>query len=331
MKKYAKRYLSLALSFALVFAIPFAFTQEASAASKKGVKVYQPVQITETYNDGSVDTTTYVYDKNGFCTGLYYSSGSKRLSTYNKTGLVTSWTRYYKDGTVSSQGKNTIKKGKIAKEEYYDMDEGKLVLSSVTSYKYKKGKKSTETVTFPNSASTDILTYRSNGTRKKAIYSTKTDYDVVTYDKKGNITSYVSKDLATGKIYKDQYKNTYKKGKLVKRVATYVDTDGKVSQGGTTTYSYKKGKLAKTVYTYTSTFDGGTYTDTTTTLYTFNKAGLLTRKVRTTVEVSPSKTTTSTKTTTIKYKKIKVPKKAKKNIKETMLEFTESFLPIQMR
>ena len=131
-----------------------------------------------------------------------------------------------------------------------------------------------------------------------------------------------------GKTYT---KNTYKKGKLVKRVATYVDSDGKVYQGGTTTYSYKKGRLAKTVYTYTSTFSDGTYTDSTTTLYTYNKAGLLTKRVRTTVEVSPGKTSTSSRTTTIKYKKIKVPKKAKKNIKAFMQDFTDSFLPIQVR
>ena len=331
MKKYAKRYLSLALTFALVFAIPFAFTQEASAASKKGVKVYQPVQVTETYSDGDVDTTTYVYDKNGFNTERYYSSGSKIIYAYNKSGLVKAWTRYYKDGKVSSQGKNAIKKGKIATEEYYNVDEGKLALYSTTSYKYKKGKKSSETISYPNSGTRNVLTYRAKEIRKKAVYSSKYYYDVVTYDKKGNITSYVSKNLETGKTSKDTYKNTYKKGKLVKRVATYVDSDGKVYQGGTTTYSYKKGRLAKTVYTYTSTFSDGTYTDSTTTLYTYNKAGLLTKRVRTTVEVSPSKTSTSSRTTTIKYKKIKVPKKAKKNIKAFMQDFTDSFLPIQVR
>ena len=91
MKKYVKRYLSLVLTFTLVFAIPFAFTQEASAASKKTKYVTTSNTITYKNSDGSIgstSTTNITYFKNGLAKTITYSDGSKTVYTRNKKGYI---------------------------------------------------------------------------------------------------------------------------------------------------------------------------------------------------------------------------------------------------
>lgn len=323
MKSYFKRITAMMLTFALVFTIPFAFTQEASAASKKKVKVYQPVQVTTSYSNGTVEITNYIYNENGFCSEISDNHTKvKTLYTYNKAGLVTASMQYNDRGTLLNQCKNTIKKGKIVREEKFTVSGGKATPWITTTYKYKKGKKSKETVV--STSSQTVSTFKANGNLKKKVITYNGRNNVYTYDKKGNLKSVGSNAPNSTKT---KFKNKYKNGKLVKTTETYVTPDGKTYQGYIYTYSYKKGKLAKAVKAHNWTENGINNTDTTITEYEFNKAGLLTKVVTTHIEKNKSTDTKYTNVMTIKYKKIAVDKKAKKNIKEEVKEFSDSYLP----
>ena len=150
MKKHVKRYLSLALTFALVFAIPFAFTQEASAASKKSgkVTVYKVTSeaTTTNYSDGTKATSSskYTYNKKGFMTKNIYSSSDgyyfKDVYKYNGKGYMTSSKTYNKKGKLTNLTKVTMKKGKPSVRKYYTVKgkKKKLTYQEKLIYKGKK-------------------------------------------------------------------------------------------------------------------------------------------------------------------------------------------------
>ena len=327
MKSYTKNIIAMMLSITLVFTIPLIFTQEASAAST-GTKLYRPVKVV--YKDSSGvtnDKITYKYNKKGLCSEVT-DSDHKSVYTYNKKGLVKSWKNYDKDGKQFAKAKNVIKNGKVAATEYYNLVNGNAVLDNTTTYKYKNGKKSTETMVLSDGNAKHVITYRANGTKKKDVYSTLHHTEKETYDKQGNSTSRVYNSADRNYIRQTSYKNTYKKGKLVKKTYTQTDPDGTVYEKGKITYTYKKGRLAKSVFTADPANKAYTYVAKETVKYTYNKAGLLTKKVRKTVEKSPTEGTLSrTQTITIKYKKLKVDKKVKKAVTEAAEEFAKRYMP----
>ena len=270
MKKYVKRYLALVLTFALVFAIPFAFTQEASAASKKSKKqtLYFVTKsaTTSKASDGTVskyiEKTTYnkkhLVTKNTWSEG---KDGGKTAYKYNKKGYVTSVKRYNKKGKLTE--KATIKcnkKGLPVTAKWYTVN----------------GKKST-------------LIYS-----KKLYYKGKRVIKYVWYDyeaKEGG-TEVIGNYEAPGNDGYEGNAKYDKKGRIIED--SWTDTDKETEDGVTITYKdtsvtkyyYKKSdtqayKYVNT-YTYTTSYSDG----------------------------RPSVTTKSTSTTNLKYKKYKMSNKA---------------------
>ena len=257
MKKYVKRYLALILTFALVISVPFAaFTQKASAASKKTKYVVtQETRIAK--EEGENVTTVYnmQYYKNGLLKARIYKSGSKTVYIRNKKGYITTVNEYDSKGKLEDTWGYTYKydkKGNAISQTDYYYDNGVKKIGSTTKFKNYK-----------------------NGKIKKETY-VDGDYSwIVTYNKKGDVTSEVDK----GKTYSYTYKYKYKydkKGNPVKVVRTYSgkDSEGSESSVTTTTYKYKYDKhknVKKAVITKVYKSSNYTYTDTTTELYKYKK------------------------------------------------------------
>lgn len=257
MKKQVKRYFALALTFALVFAIPFAFTQEASAASKK--TKYVVTSETITYSSGTTYTTKYTYFKNGLLKSRTSTTGSQMIYTRNKKGDITSYKMKTSGGeNIYASYKYEYNKKGLPVKQYEYSEYNKLVSTYNNSfYKSGKQKESVETLSDGNSTLTykynkkgdpTLIRYSSGGYVTQATYSYK-------YDKKGNPVKAVSVDdvIDGGATEKSTttttYKYKYDKKKNIKRaditeVTTY--NDGKTrTSSRTITYKYKKVKVAK--------------------------------------------------------------------------------------
>lgn len=328
MKKITKRYLSVLLTFALVLALPLAATQEANAAS--GSKINQPVQITTTYTnwwgDNSTDTTVFVYNKKGLATQAVDNYGNKTVYTYSKKGIVKTEQYFDKTGALTGERVNTIKGNKIRKSDNYTVKNGQKVLSSTTTYKYKKGKIAKETRVSADGTSTAIKTYKKGIIASYISLNTaENESSKTVFDKHGNKTSEAYTDAEGTGTY--NYKNVYKKGKLVQRIATYTDEKGVVTPESTYAYSYtKKGKLKSVVEAYADS----TSSRTTTTQYAYTKSGLVKGVVETIVEKDSEEGTTETRSysQSISYKKVKVKSKFRKEVKKSLKkEFFEDYMP----
>lgn len=327
MKKFAQKYLALVLTFALVIAIPFAFTQDASAKSK-GSKVYVPTKVMYTWNNGynvGSETTTYGYDKNGNNVETVnvdedYTSVVER--TFDKKGNVETWKRYNKNGALTNEGKNTIKKGKIIVSDNYYVVDGKSEISSETVYTYKKGKVSVEKTTYTD-GSTSTAAYRSNGKLASIVSVDGGNTYVRRYDKKGNIVSAIDV-YSNGTSETWSYTNTYKKGKLKTVAAKYTDEKGVTTDQYTSVYYYKKGKVAKDIRTSAPEKDGSY--GVTTTVYTYGKGGVIninSKDVYYDYNYGPS---TYESNTAIVYQKVKANSKNKKAVKKFAKDFQENYV-----
>lgn len=257
MKKHMKRYLALAITFALIIAVPFtAFTQEASAASKKTKYVVTSQTRTRTDENGKpvTETVKYQYDKNGLSKAVIYQDGDKRTYTRNKKGYVTT-------------------------TKYYDT---KGQLDSVTNYTYKYDKKGNavqQTVINVNGGVKTVegtykMTNYKNGKVKKEVY-TSADGSIsstTTYNKKGDWTGWINK--GTNYLYVDKFTYKYdKKNNPVKCVDTYtMQESGETSSSAiTTTYKYKYDKHKNiTTAVITRIYSDGS-TDTETLTYKYKK------------------------------------------------------------
>ena len=263
MKKHVKRYLSLALTFALVFAIPFAFTQEASAASKKSgkVTVYKVTSeaTTTNYSDGTKATSSskYTYNKKGFMTKNIYSSSDgyyfKDVYKYNGKGYMTSSKTYNKKGKLTNLTKVTMKKGKPSVRKYYTVKgkKKKLTYQEKLIYKGKKLVKIEWKDLIEKTKGSYSMT--DNGSAPANTGNTK-------FDEHGNIVEEINTDTDTydGVTYTYTYKTVNKytydsAGNILKKESTETTTtvasDGsKMDPSVTTsvsTYKYKKMKIAK--------------------------------------------------------------------------------------
>ena len=255
MKKNTKRYLSLLLTLALVLTIPFAFTQEASAASKKGKTKYVVTSTTRISED-EIFTYKCNYYKNGLIKEEVFSDSSKNVFSRNKKGYMTAFTEYNAKGERGYAESFTYqynKKGQPAKKTIY-----------IVSHNENGG--------------TESFTYYKNGKLKKSVYqSPEGDYSyTVTFNKKGHVTSTVSK--GQGSLYVEKYSYKYdKKGNPTKIVSTETWNESGNSGSSTKTekykYKYDKHKnIKQAVITTTGTNDSGKpYKDVTTYKYKYKK------------------------------------------------------------
>ena len=273
MKKYVKRYLSLMLTLALVISIPFAFTQEASAASKKGKTKYvvkSEANVQKNENNTNVSTTEkYEYYKNGLLKSKTDSEGSKEIFKRNKKGYVIQKLRYDEKGQLSGWSENTYKynkKGLPIKMNVYDVSEGKKELSYSVAYTYyKKGALKKEVITYPEGGS-ETTVFNKKGNITDRIYSDKNYTSIkkhaLKYDKNGNLINDTNnitwKDgTYTGsKIVTESFRYTYGKKKTIKRsvntVVVKYDTGETETEVSTTQFTYKKAKVPKK---YTKVFN----------------------------------------------------------------------------
>ncbi len=273
MKKHVKCIMALVLTFALVLAIPFAFTQEASAASKKAKKttMYLTTQMTNTSKDENGKTKKmvkkYTYNSKGFMTKETWKEGKdngKTLYKYNKKGYVKS-VKSYSKGKLES--KTTVKMNKNG------------MPAVVKTYQVKGKKKHTYTYNFVYSGKELIkINYKDIQEKKSGTINLKgepapsesAETEVVTdntnnvkYDKKGRIIEETYSDtfsevndqgVTETTVFSNVWKYTYNKaGKITKEkvntTSTLTYSDGTaaktVKTSDTYTYKYKKKKLAK--------------------------------------------------------------------------------------
>ena len=222
--------------------------QTAQAAKKKTVYV-----LTKTYTKGvKKPNIEYKYNKTGLLKsysrmggmvrGQYKYDKKNRLTryrrslnewttfdySYNKKNQITGINGYYtriKDGKFAYDGLKTTYeyngKGQIVKEtttgEVYDYEAEKTVDAVYTIQYTYNGK--------------GLLTQRKETVQ---MTNTMTGTWKLTYDKKGNLTRYEDDNGVT------TFANTYKSGRLTKRVTTYYDGT-KVTE----TYQYKKMSVKK--------------------------------------------------------------------------------------
>lgn len=256
MKKTIKRLFAVVLA-ALFIAVSFTDT---AFAAKKTVKYYMWEKSKNyRYIDGNwvIDNEQeYSYKKNG---DLKYDA----YCYYN----------YDYETKVNE-------KGPLIKSVYSTKKK------KTTTKHYSDGKYTGKSVYTSGSKKSTSKSYDANG---KLYYSS-----VDTYDKHGNIIKSVSK--VDGKTYTTKFKNTYKKGRLVKAVAS-----GSEGSKSTSTYSYYSDGTTKK-YTYKS--DSNNY------FYSYDKKGRITKyvsdsdysKTETTYEYKGKKSITNKMTEKVTYK-----------------------------
>ncbi len=268
MKKAYRRLMSVMLIFTLVLAIPFAFTQEASAASKKTKYVItkETHQYTE---DGKkkTDVTTYTYNKKGLCTSVRYGK-TKIKYTRNKKGYISTEKMYTTKGKLLrtyTYSYKYNKKGLATREKKYLLTTTrkgkKKELKFDTDFTYHKNKRvKSANITNRESYSYEFIRYdKKKGMTYDQVFWDDDEYfketHKLTYDK----TGHVIKDVATNNYYLESdvfttvttktYKNTYDKHKNVKKsivTITVKDSDGDTSTSKEVyTYKYKKVKVPK--------------------------------------------------------------------------------------
>ena len=286
---------SLAVVMAIVVAMAFSFVpaENTYAASKK--TVYRIVSSTYTaeYSKDDVEkwTSKYTYDKRGLLkkstTNNPYMGYSKINYKRNKKGALTNEKAYKGKKLVSETKYKLNKKGLPTKETEYDHSGDITTVSSVTKNTYY-GNGNLKKVVYTNKEDGSTYTdyFRKNGTIKKSVSKGESDSSTTTFDKKGyQIKQVYSYDIGGDKVSGTRtYKNKYnKKGNLIKQTETdkYTSSNsGKKTDVTTTTFKYKYDKHGNIVKeTQKSVYDDGEYKST------------------------------STYTSTYKYKKFKVDKK----------------------
>ena len=278
-KKYFKRIVSLVLALAVFVMFPMAFTQEAQAASTKTFYVTTSATHTYKYADGNTNTYKYKYtrDKNGLLTKSTSDDGYT-VYTRNSKGYATK-AKYYEDKKLSETDTYVYTwygNGLPKTEKCYAKTVGgkkKLVYSSkYTWYGNKHLKK--EVFKSNNSNGTWTSLYWKNGNIKSSSFKGKDSSSKTTYDKRGNILTYVSK--GENSSFSEKHTLTYnKKGHVIKDVIKNTDVYDEKTTKSTTTettkYDYDKhgnilksvttskfkdsgGKIHKSVYTHKYTY-----------------------------------------------------------------------------
>jgi len=209
-----------------------------------------------------------------------YTPYYKIVYTRNSAGIVTASKTYNEKGKQTGATINKVKNGNIIKSTTKQIDPktGKKKTSPTTSYTYKKGK-CVKGVTKGSDGSKSTDTYYGNGIIKQSVYESPNSKYVYNYDKKGRLksstSSYTYNDQTSNSKTTYIYKETRNKhGDPVKSVETEKTTS---DDGITTTnvftnnykYTYKSGRVVKVVNTYKTKFGDSTYTGKNTTAYKY--------------------------------------------------------------
>lgn len=206
------------------------------------VKQVSKATYTNRYGEYYAETS-YKYNKNGLIShksslnhGGGAAGGADQTLKYTKKGLIS---KVVEADGVSASVFTRDKKGRVTKTVSFTGQ-------ATNTYKYNKaGKIAKATMAFKNfegkvtSKSVSTVAYNKKGLISKI--TTKGGWEegvrTYTYDSRGMLKS----ETVKGKS-KTTYKNTYKNGKLVKRVGTTVMSDGE-KRTETTTYKYKTVKV----------------------------------------------------------------------------------------
>lgn len=279
--RFVKKYLALLLSFAVFALMPAAFTQEASAASKKTYYVTTKVTTQTQSSEGTkVNTYKYSYFKNGLQKKIDYGTDGKVVHKRNSKGYISKSTYYTAAGAVQSIYTYKYKynnKGLATSEKcYYQKTGGAKVLNYSTFMSYHSNGRVKRSITVYSDGTKSDLLYYSSGKYKKYVYTDENGRITTTkYDKYGSEKSY------------------YGSG---------------VSELHTTLKHDKKGNITKDVYT--TTYDGYTTKTIAVTKYKYDKHKNIRKAVTTTTRTEPDgSVSTSVYTYTAKYKAVKVAKK----------------------